>query len=423
MEAAYLRLLISLLSLLFLTVSAETSPTCVTRRCLANELIAQEIISQPQTANCSVEVFLRQIMYKTVDVDTKSLLFTSSLIIMMEWVDPALAWNRSVYPYETVMVPIDKVWTPLLHVKNSVSTQSESSSSDLLVYSNGTVEHVIIMHISVDCDINLYSYPYTVDSCPIYLNGRTSMGCGTVVHFGTIMLKGGERGDWRTEEVENIEDRNGDTYLWVTMSTRSFNPTVTLILPSALIMLADMASYSLPLGKSDRVSFKVTLVLSFVMFLLILSDILPGDSFCSPLIRYHFCICLICLVISMIQSMLTTRLAAEGSLLPFRLPRWCSPCGGPASPEDGADTAEPGPELLSTVVNLKAEAEAAALRKVVKYLEDVTRRERQAKRRASYANRVDRMCFWGYVGLFLAYSACAVFMIGFYKCKVDHFNL
>lgn len=57
------------------------------------------------------------------------------------------------------------------------------------------------------------------------------------------------------------------------------------MLPSILIILADMISFSLPLTGGERNSFKVTLVLSFTMFLVILNDMLPGDSRCSPVIR------------------------------------------------------------------------------------------------------------------------------------------
>lgn len=57
------------------------------------------------------------------------------------------------------------------------------------------------------------------------------------------------------------------------------------MLPSILLVLADVISFSLPLDGGERNSFKVTLVLSFTMFLIILNDALPGDSQCSPIIR------------------------------------------------------------------------------------------------------------------------------------------
>lgn len=71
----------------------------------------------------------------------------------------------------------------------------------------------------------------------------------------------------------------------VSLSIKYVNPFITLMLPSILIVLADVVSFALPLGGGERNSFKVTLVLSFTMFLIILNNVLPGDSQCSPVIR------------------------------------------------------------------------------------------------------------------------------------------
>jgi len=60
---------------------------------------------------------------------------------------------------------------------------------------------------------------------------------------------------------------------------------VTLILPSVLIMLADLVTFSLPVQGGERNSLKVTLVLSFTMFLLILNDHLSSGGQCSPILR------------------------------------------------------------------------------------------------------------------------------------------
>lgn len=121
------------------------------------------------------------------------------------------------------------------------------------------------------------------------------------------------------------------------------------MLPSYLIIFVDIVSFALPLRGGGRNAFKVTLVLSFTLFINILNSQLPGDSECSPIIREscykekpvhkqtiymashwvlnnqpdlfvcaagpHFCICLIFLVVSMLVSMLTTRLSLEGQLV------------------------------------------------------------------------------------------------------------
>lgn len=71
------------------------------------------------------------------------------------------------------------------------------------------------------------------------------------------------------------------------MSSNPFKAMVSLVLPSALIMIADLVSFALPLDLGKRSSFKITLVLSFTMFLLILTDNLPDSGPCSPLMREY----------------------------------------------------------------------------------------------------------------------------------------
>ncbi|XP_042172568.1 5-hydroxytryptamine receptor 3A-like [Oncorhynchus tshawytscha] len=141
------------------------------------------------------------------------------------------------------------------------------------------------------------------------------------LNFGKVSTTSANRGDWLTEAVElnakgGRDDRN---YLWVSLKMRSENPFLSLVLPSILIIVADVVSFSLPLGGGERISFKVTLVLSFIMFLIILNDLLPGGGQCSPIIRKHFCFCLVILVLSTLQSMVLTRLAKCGTLWPCSL--------------------------------------------------------------------------------------------------------
>lgn len=159
----------------------------------------------------------------------------------------------------------------------------------------------------------------------------------------------------------------------VALSIKYLNPFITLLLPTILIVFADVVSFALPLGGGERNSFKVTLVLSFTMFLIILNDELPGDSQCSPIIRQsarththktlkpctraasqsepltltsvcaagtHFCVCLILLVLSMLVSMVLTRLAKDGSII------FCC-CTKGSVPGNKAEKEDEGEEYLS----------------------------------------------------------------------------
>lgn len=48
-----------------------------------------------------------------------------------------------------------------------VTTTMTHSSRDLLVRSNGTVQHNVIINAELDCEIKMFNYPFATDQCPI----------------------------------------------------------------------------------------------------------------------------------------------------------------------------------------------------------------------------------------------------------------
>ncbi|KAL4658192.1 5-hydroxytryptamine receptor 3A-like [Arapaima gigas] len=432
MRAIYQMFLQYLPSLICLSVTTATDSSCVTRRCLANYLVNQDVVTtQPQSPNCSLNVYLREIDYETIQVDTNRLIFTSILRITMDWQDPDLTWNTSTYPYNLAVLPVDDIWVPSLAVKNAISSTSVPYSSDLVVYSNGKVKYSFYMLIDVGCEVNLFRYPYVVDSCPVFLNGWNIDGCGINLIYGNVSVMNKDRGDWYTISVMWKKDSYDHVYLWVTVSIRTFKPFVTLILPSLLIMAADIFSFALPFEGGERNTFKVTLVLSFVMFLLILSDILPGGNTCSPLIRYHFTVCLILLVGSIMQSMLVSRLAEDGSLFSCSIPLWLKcKCMKGTREEDKEDCQNVSSEQQKDAITLnettngfeKESPPDISLKQIARFLEDIEQQERERQRTKGFAYKVDKICLWIYIGLLIIYTGVMWYMIEFYVCDINHLN-
>ncbi|XP_062841092.1 5-hydroxytryptamine receptor 3A-like [Trichomycterus rosablanca] len=355
------------------------STSCLTRRCLANELVAKELFSAPQSQGCSIVVNLTSIQYETLAVDTKALRFSSRIKIQMQWTDPDLAWNNKKYQFDDLMMPVDKIWTPDLTVNNAVETDVKPMYDDILVRHDGTVKHSIQMYTTVVCGINLFNYPFVLDGCPIALNGWSDKFCGLRFLYGRIDAVGENRGEWQTVSVDLIEDKLKPfrNYIYVTMSINPFNTIVTLILPSVLIMMADLVSFALPLEQGKRSTFKITLVLSFTMSLLILTEHLPDTGLCSPLIRYHFCFCLIVLVMSLLTSMVFSRISESGRFLPAMCLKSCK---GKAKDEERKDI------IMNDVVTVCADVttKETSMEKIVTFLENMENANEETKRKNAY---------------------------------------
>ncbi|XP_076853421.1 uncharacterized protein LOC143508642 [Brachyhypopomus gauderio] len=407
--------------LVFWPEVARSQETCVSRRCLANELISKDLFSPPQPPSCRVDVNLTSIQYETLSVDTKTLRFTSRIVVQMAWIDPDLAWkDKPQYNFSELMLPADTIWTPDLTVDNAVDTEVKPVSTDILVKRDGTVLHAIQLYITVVCALNLFTYPFVLDSCPVALNGWSDSSCGLQFQYGDILPVGKSRGEWQTMSVElraNGRDQN-QNYLSVTMYTNPFDTIVTLLLPSILILMADLVSFALPLDGGKRSSFKITLVLSFTMSLLILTDNLPDTGICSPMIRYHFCFCLIVLVVSLLTSMVLSRLAADGSLLLCPAPRRHAPDHAEAK-----DNHEKEPGVNGAVSKVGGVlVEDSSMRAVVAFLNNMEMEHKETKWRLNFANRFDKICFMVYLCIDIIYVIAVIAISRTDFCKVNNLD-
>lgn len=329
------------------------------------------------------------------------------------WEDPEMTWNTTLYPYEEVVLPVNKIWTPEFYVTNALVTNMRHNSRDLLVYSNGTLLHKVSVHAKVNCEVNLFNYPFAADDCPVAIESWARDDCGTQLELGRLEPIDGSHGDWQTDTVELLKEPRGRNYIWVGLSIKPSNPFITLLLPSVLILLADVGSFALPLTGGERNSFKVTLVLSFTMFLNILSEQLPGDGQCSPIIRTHFCVCLILLVLSMLVSMLLTRVAHDGSLT------MCC-CFEAKATKKKKVHHENKPDV--SVVQLNESGENQTLKKVGVFLDGLDEEEMKNERHLETANRLDRIFFWIYFLCTAGYFIGMLYVMSRHQCVVNHFD-
>ncbi|XP_054615670.1 5-hydroxytryptamine receptor 3A-like isoform X2 [Dunckerocampus dactyliophorus] len=398
-----------------LTVGGSYAETnCTTRRCLADMLVNKKLITQPQRDNCTQFIYVSSIEYQTIKVDTKNLRLNCRLQAIVEWTDDDLYWDQSIYAYDEVILPVNKVWTPEIHIANGISASTQNGFRDLLAFSNGTLRHRLVMTASINCEFNLFNYPFAEDECPVAIQAWSTQGCGTHMEIGTVTVFDGSHGDWETLGAYLHSPSYDRYFISVVLKIRQQNPFITLLLPSILLILADMVSFALPLGGGERNSFKVTLVLSFTMFLLILNDQLPGDSECSPVIKNHFCVCLVMLVISMLVSMVLTRVARDGGII------FCCCRRGP---EPGSNQDKAGQVKADiSVIQLNDSEDNQMLKKVVDFLEAMKAKELETGKNEIYADKIDKAFFWFYFILGALYFCAMITVMVKYNCQVNHLD-
>ncbi|XP_048037799.1 neuronal acetylcholine receptor subunit alpha-5-like isoform X1 [Megalobrama amblycephala] len=339
---------------------------------------------------------------------------SSRVKVNMMWTDLELQWNET--NVKAVMLPVDKIWTPVIVLDNAIDVNIKPYTNDVLVLKNGTVDYAIILFIAVSCDdINLFSYPFVNDNCRVAINGWNKRGCGLSFSQTTnISVVKSTQGEWKTMDVTITQDETSQnrSYLSVSLSVSPFSAVVTLILPSVLIMLADLVTFALPVQGGERNNLKVTLVLSFTMFLLILNDHLASGGQCSPILHYHFCFCLVNLVLSMVMSILLTRLTLDDRILPCK----CSKnLKKPPNASLGQDEADAG--VIATTKSSDLPSEVASLQKIVNFFEKMDQKEQVANSNEDFVDRLDKICLYIFLFIDIIYIIIVVIVTRTEFCK------
>nr|XP_055048471.1 5-hydroxytryptamine receptor 3A-like [Misgurnus anguillicaudatus]XP_055048472.1 5-hydroxytryptamine receptor 3A-like [Misgurnus anguillicaudatus] len=207
----------------------------------------------------------------------------------------------------------------------------------------------------------------------------------------------------------------------VTLSVNPFGAFVTLILPSALIMLADLMSFALPFESGELNTFKVTLVLSFTMFLLILNDHLPNGGNCSPLLYYHFSFCLVCLVLSVLISLVLTRLAEDSSIIPCIRKKTSKVTETGTSKDTESGQENDNPDVIETKSGGLL-SEQASLQKIVKFLEKMDKEDNDEDSTSAFAYRLEKCTFFFFLTIYILYAIILICITRTDICKVNNLD-
>ncbi|KAM7011899.1 5-hydroxytryptamine receptor 3A-like [Tautogolabrus adspersus] len=98
---------------------------------------------------------------------------------------------------------------------------------------------------------------------------------------------------------------------------------VNLLIPSCFLITVDLFSFLLPPQSMDRCSFKMTLILGYTVFLLIMNDLLPVTGNTTTLINVFFCLSLALMVASLLETVFITNIQCSSSRY-SAVPNWLS---------------------------------------------------------------------------------------------------
>ncbi|CAI5437918.1 unnamed protein product [Caenorhabditis angaria] len=116
------------------------------------------------------KILINQI--KVIDLDEPQELFTTSVDILVQWLDPRLMWNISEYEgIQLMYIRQSMIWSPPIGVF-SASDLKDLRDLDFRIaklQSRGLLEQYTTMRLTTNCGLNMANFPFDIQSCEIHL--------------------------------------------------------------------------------------------------------------------------------------------------------------------------------------------------------------------------------------------------------------
>ncbi|KAF7703159.1 hypothetical protein HF521_022166 [Silurus meridionalis] len=194
-----------------------------------------------------------------------------------------------------------------------------------------------MLRLVTACNLEIFSFPFDVQNCTFtfgsYMHTIRDVRVKPALPFDQ-MSENSKRyleasGEWELVVILGeagvlnfgVDEWDIITF-WVVIKRRPILYVVNLLIPSSFLMIIDILSFYLPPHSVDRASFKMTLILGYTVFLLIMNDLLPSTANGTPIIGIYFSVCLAMMVISLLETVIITNVLHHNSMKYRPVPQW-----------------------------------------------------------------------------------------------------
>ncbi|XP_071342819.1 5-hydroxytryptamine receptor 3C-like [Trachinotus anak] len=277
------------------------------------------------------------ILYGILGVDEKSQLLITYLWINYRWKIEFVSWDPNQCGTNKISLPKEKFWLPDIVINEFMDKNTAPTVPYVYLHSDGLVRNALPAKVVSSCNLDIYTFPFDIQNCTLTFNSYIHYASDIVItlssdaahiteHSKEVMTTMGE---WELLDITSNKYSLGldngeyidELAFHIRVRRRATLYVVNLLIPSCFLITVDMFSFLLPPQSVDRSSFKMTLILGYTVFLLIMNDLLPITGNTIPLINVFFSLCLALMVASLLETIIITNLlCGSGDFSP--VPRW-----------------------------------------------------------------------------------------------------
>lgn len=212
--------------------------------------------------------------------------------INMQWRDDGISWTPSSYGNaNSILVSQDEIWSPKIILFNTVENIQLIEGDitfDTRVFSDGNVSHTFIGLYHSKCTADISKFPFDTQKC--YLK------FGAIGLDESVIKITSENGvndaffvtnsDWELTKIDSeVKSWNGYSSFIVTLSIKRapLYYSVIVVMPALIFGVMNLLVFILPEESGERIGFAMTTLLSYTIFLTLVTSAIPASS--NPMSR------------------------------------------------------------------------------------------------------------------------------------------
>ena len=256
--------------------------------------------NQQETIKVEMEFSLKALNKFDV-VDGK---LTVVAAITLKWRDDLIVWNpRPNKNISDLYLPLSRVWSPNLYLMNCAEEfliyKGNPDTKEVEFSSQGNTRLFFMGILTTTCTSDATFYPNDLHHCQIYFSTLMSASKLRMELPSVDTLNFETNGEWilsnLTPGVEFMESKNTDRVIVsVTLQRRMLFHMITIVTPVVFLGLINVVVFKLPVDSGERMSFAMTVLLSFAVYMTLIADKMPQTSNTTPV----FCIYLMVMLVS-----------------------------------------------------------------------------------------------------------------------------
>ncbi|XP_014662720.1 PREDICTED: acetylcholine receptor subunit beta-like 1 [Priapulus caudatus] len=263
-----------------------------------NRLI-RPVRNQSEITYCDFGVALTQI----INVDEKNQIIKTNIWLRHTWNDYQLAWDPTEYNgLKEIQIPSDKIWVPDIVLFNNADGNYQANSRvNIVLNYDGTVQWIPPAIFQTSCTIDVRYFPYDQQTCGMKFGSWTFSGdlLQLAYHSGLKMIDLNDyvySGTWDLidcpSEIIIENGTNGDPpkeYMYYSLQIRrkTLFYTINLVMPCVSLAMLSMIVFYLPSDCGEKMTLAISLLLALIVFLFLVSMILPPTSLTIPLVSKY----------------------------------------------------------------------------------------------------------------------------------------